>query len=54
MKDNLDSTLVYIIKADLLLTLKYFLFVLLKVLSKTALIELPNWGLALGFKFSLY
>jgi hypothetical protein len=45
---------VYIIEADLLFTLEYFPLVLLKVLSKTALIELFNWGLASGFKFSLY
>jgi len=41
-KDNLNSTLVYIIEADLLLTLKYFLLVLLKALFKTALIKFPN------------
>ena len=39
---------------DLLFTLEYFLLILLKVLSKTAPIELLNWGLVLGFKFSPY
>ena len=52
--DNLDNTLVHIMEADLLLILKYFPLILLKVFSETALIELPNWGLTSGFKFSPY
>ena len=53
-KDNLDNALMHIMEADLLLTLEYFLFVLLKALFETILIELFNWGLTLDFKFSLY
>lgn len=53
-KDNLDSALAHVTEADLLLTLEYFPLVSLKALSETALIELPNWGLASGFKFSPY
>ena len=41
-KNNLDSTLAHITKADLLFTLKYFLLILLKALFKTTLIKLPN------------
>ena len=53
-KDNLNSILAHIMEADFLLTLEYFLLVLLKELFRTALIKLPNQGLILGFKFSLY